>query len=103
MGVDSLSGLPYCEEAELMVLAGASGVSVQNFDQGCALGGVTVTLNGKYKCSYLFGISGEPLTKPINSGFDRESGERFNPLTTVVVDCRVEIQKPRVYRRACSK
>jgi len=99
--VDGISGLPYCKKADFWVLAGGSGVSIQNNDETCALALVAITLNDKYECGAFLAVSGKPLSKPISACVDQNSGERFNPSTTAVVDCKVNVQRPRVRGRRC--
>ena len=97
----SITGLPICKEAKYIVLASSSGVSVGNLNRDCELQRVTVTLNGKYKCPSSLAVGDSPVARPITDCVDTKNGERFNVLTTVVVDCKVEIRRPRVYKTRC--
>jgi len=98
--IDSISGLPICKEADLWIAA-TNEVTVGNLNKECAVQIVTVTLNGNFQCTSINSVGASAVIMAVTDCVDKGSGERFNLNTHAATECRLEVQKPRVYKRRC--
>jgi len=98
--IDSISGLPICKEADLWIAA-TNEVTVGNLNEDCAVQRVTVTLNGNFQCPSINSLGASAVIMAVTDCVDKGSGERFNSNTHAASECRLEVQKPRVYKRRC--
>lgn len=101
----SVLGWPLCfaSEVNLMVLGDGNTTDVAAWNMGdCAVSGVTVVLNGEYRCNMgLVRHKGEgedeaPIVSRMKYDCLARDGERFDAFTRGVTSCRVEIDRPRI-------